>query len=427
MVNSTLTKYCCLWWWGLLGRMNNRLKFAFWELFYYNYSSFTPYRHKMFAKISKYGFEIIIGIVVFGVMIYFLPTNKVIIPDIGDLEIETVDLAFVMDEDSVATGNNDQSTTEGTGDIQDTGSTWAVISTWSIETDTWSINDTGTIDTTSTGSFSIVSEAIVQGWKDTTTGTNYQPQQADTSITYDDCETPWGNTIAHGDSVIAYEQRFDDPGICNVQRRVCTDGSLNGSYEQPSCKEYLGRDPRTQEIVLYNSPRVDDSIQPQSISKPNTSSSSFTPSTTPGTTSSYSPGWPISYGSTQVNNQPVTIGSSSSTTWDGTVCNTPWWEQVRNGQFVKSYKSDKGFSNMPCEVELRYCVQTVLDGSFQHPSCQHYDIAVEDYLQGYFDPNQPSAVQLVEILHGSADDIPAHYGQKPSLWQYIQLFFRSLF
>jgi len=367
----------------------------------------------MLAKLSKYTFEIIIGIVVFGVMIYFLPTNKVIIPNIGDLEIETVDLAFVMDEDMQDTSNMWSIETD----------TWSVeTETWSIETITWSIeSDTGSIDTTSTGSFSIVSDAIVQGW---TTGTVDQPIQVDTSITYDDCETPWGNTIAHGDSVIAYEQRFDDPGICNVQRRVCTDGSLNGSYEQPSCKEYFGRDPRTQEIVLYNSPRVDDSIQPQSISKPNTSSSSFTPPTTPGTTSSYSPGWPISYSTTQVNSQPVTIGSSSSTTWDGTVCNTPWWEQVRNGQFIKAYKAENGFSNMPCEVELRYCVQTVLDGSFQHPSCQHYDIAVEDYLQGYFDPNQPFSM---EILHGSADDIPANYGQRLSLWQYIQWFFRTLF
>jgi hypothetical protein len=36
----------------------------------------------MLAKISKYAFEIIAGIAIFVAIIYFLPSNKVEIPDI---------------------------------------------------------------------------------------------------------------------------------------------------------------------------------------------------------------------------------------------------------------------------------------------------------------------------------------------------------
>jgi hypothetical protein len=72
-------------------------------------------------------------------------------------------------------------------------------------------------------------------------------------------------------------------------------------------------------------------------------------------------------------------------------------------------------------------VQTNLEWNFSYPSCQHYDIAVEDYLIGHYDPNVPSLQHLMEILHGSADDIPENYWEKPSLWERVKWFFQRLF
>lgn len=97
-----------------------------------------------------------------------------------------------------------------------------------------------------------------------------------------------------------------------------------------------------------------------------------------------------------------TSSSSSSNVRDDTTCMTPWGTEVRNGQFVKAYKVNNGFTNLPCEVELRYCVQQQLQGTFPFQSCTHNDIAVEDFLDNYFDPDRPSLMQLVETLYNYA-------------------------
>ena len=53
----------------------------------------------MLEKLSKYTFEIIAGIAIFVAIVYFLPSNKVEIPDIGELALSGVALDFVMDEE----------------------------------------------------------------------------------------------------------------------------------------------------------------------------------------------------------------------------------------------------------------------------------------------------------------------------------------
>ena len=40
------------------------------------------------------------------------------------------------------------------------------------------------------------------------------------------CTTPRGQTIADKDFVLAYEQRSDVTTMCNVERRICTNGVL---------------------------------------------------------------------------------------------------------------------------------------------------------------------------------------------------------
>lgn len=41
-----------------------------------------------------------------------------------------------------------------------------------------------------------------------------------------DCMTPRGQKIAHKDFVLAYEQRKDVTTMCNVERRICSNGTL---------------------------------------------------------------------------------------------------------------------------------------------------------------------------------------------------------
>lgn len=79
-------------------------------------------------------------------------------------------------------------------------------------------------------------------------------------------------------------------------------------------------------------------------------------------------------------------------------CISPRNTLVNHGQFIKAYKYNNGFSNMACEVELRYCVNGTLEGNFAFEECIPNDIAVEDFLNNYRDPEVPSLMQLVETL-----------------------------
>jgi len=57
------------------------------------------------------------------------------------------------------------------------------------------------------------------------------------AVPYDDCTLPWGGTLAHGDSVMAYKVKTAY-GCCSESiSRTCNDGTLEGdsSYNQASC------------------------------------------------------------------------------------------------------------------------------------------------------------------------------------------------
>ncbi len=51
------------------------------------------------------------------------------------------------------------------------------------------------------------------------------------------CELPWGGTIAHGESVTAYETgtRTVAEGPCKGETRLCFAGTLSGSFEFENC------------------------------------------------------------------------------------------------------------------------------------------------------------------------------------------------
>jgi hypothetical protein len=54
------------------------------------------------------------------------------------------------------------------------------------------------------------------------------------TISSEPCSLPWGGEITHGQSVTAY--RFNDAcSNCESEERVCSDGTLSGSYQNQTC------------------------------------------------------------------------------------------------------------------------------------------------------------------------------------------------
>lgn len=77
------------------------------------------------------------------------------------------------------------------------------------------------------------------------------------------CITPRGQTIADKDFVLAYQQRDDVSTICNVERRICDDGTLEGSYTQEACQEDIVYEyEKNKDIKSYNQPIVNPLVQP---------------------------------------------------------------------------------------------------------------------------------------------------------------------
>jgi hypothetical protein len=63
-------------------------------------------------------------------------------------------------------------------------------------------------------------------------------------------------------------------------------------------------------------------------------------------------------------------------------CVAPWGEAVKHGQFVKAYKHKNGFSDAPCEVQLRTCTVGKLEGTYEQLSCRSWETSYLDRLEG---------------------------------------------
>lgn len=79
-------------------------------------------------------------------------------------------------------------------------------------------------------------------------------------------------------------------------------------------------------------------------------------------------------------------------------CETPRGERVRSGHFVKAYRFRNGFSDIPCQVQLRLCVEGNLEGTYQMPSCKPRMTSWEDFRDGYLDGEEPSIPRLMKML-----------------------------
>ena len=81
-------------------------------------------------------------------------------------------------------------------------------------------------------------------------------------------------------------------------------------------------------------------------------------------------------------NSPVTSDSTvkESPLPNKASCTTPRGQKIKHGQFIKAYKSPRGFIDLPCNVQIRPCVNGNLKGSFTYSKCTFNNTNYADYL-----------------------------------------------
>ena len=194
-----------------------------------------------------------------------------------------------------------------------------------------------------------------------------------------DCITPWKEKVKNKDFVLGYQQRKDVNTMCNIEKRICNDGILGGTFDQPSCKEDMVFLYRKAGILSYNQKVLNEFIQPSDpvnkgaeFSNEGKINTSQTPTTTRGTT-----------------NSPIRVTASGWQTSgpEKMGCITPRGQIIKHGQFVKAYKASRGFIDLACNVEIRACVNGSLKGHFIHPKCTFNNTTYADYLQAGSPPS----------------------------------------
>jgi len=195
---------------------------------------------------------------------------------------------------------------------------------------------------------------------------------------YADCMTPWWYTIQHWDSVLAYQQRNDAPDICNIERRFCWNWKLSGTYRQQWCsvntnytyaqrwETAIAEKPSGPTPDVVQNPDWSVTVNDDEI----WSSFVFDRPNPRGTTGYY---WP---------NNIVTDEEVDQTTRPHRGCTTPWWEKVKHWQIVQAFKHGNGFSDSPCEAQLRLCTMWDLMWSYTQPNCKTRDTSFIDRING---------------------------------------------
>ncbi len=187
------------------------------------------------------------------------------------------------------------------------------------------------------------------------------------------CRTPRDTRIAHKDFVLAYEQRTDVPNICNVEKRVCINGMLGGKYTQASCKENVTYIYKKAEVVSYNQKVLNEYIQPTEPKYQDavvTTQGKRNESETPAKTTRWTSNNPV------INTNETNQQTTPKKQW----CTTPRGQRIDHGQFIKAYKSPRGFIDLPCEVQLRACTDGILRGTFRYNTCTFTNTTYAEYL-----------------------------------------------
>lgn len=211
--------------------------------------------------------------------------------------------------------------------------------------------------------------ALYSGTIETITGATEEIKNITGSL---DCITPRGKKIKNKDFILAYEQRKDVNTMCNIEKRVCTSWVLLGSFEQRSCKEDIKYTYQKAEVISYNQKVINEYIQPKppihSWADFNTEWKIDTPEIP--TTSRWNTNNTVEKDTPILQTTPPTKRN----------CTTSRWQTIQHGQFTKAYKTPRGFINLPCEVEIRPCVNGELKWEYSHATCTFNNTTYEDYI-----------------------------------------------
>lgn len=234
-------------------------------------------------------------------------------------------------------------------------------------------------------------------------------EDKDQLLEYQWCMSPWGYEMEHGASVLAYQQRADTPNICNIQRRSCWNGKLSGSFTQRSCDESLGKVEKSSFVTKnlpFDQTELQGNVAAQEVRRNKLRAEWFIQ---PSKTAANADAHFNLLGHVGKNPDPTTVGVPSTpkvneepwvqpTPQSKTSCLTPWWEKVKAGQFVKAYRFKNGFTDIPCQVQIRICADGDLEGSYQHASCKPWNTSYEDFKHGYLNGDEPSPQRLLKML-----------------------------
>lgn len=187
---------------------------------------------------------------------------------------------------------------------------------------------------------------------------------------YRSCQLPWGGTIPHGASAIAYNSPY---GQCFSQKRTCYDGSLAGSYQFSSCSNNYNPHSRcafgnchggyNNNHNNYHScqlPRGGSIAHGASVTAYNSPSGSCY-SQTRTCYNGYLNG---SYQYGYCNKYPTCTGNNCGNN-NYRSCQLPWGGSIAHGAKVEAYQS----TSAPCYKQTRTCNNGYLDGNYQYSYC----------------------------------------------------------
>lgn len=245
-----------------------------------------------------------------------------------------------------------------------------------IQTTGTTENQTGQVYTWILGSWNISTTWTVHSW---TIQTGMQTIQTTETISPSkivtwgaDCITPWKEKVKHKDFILAYQQRKDVNSMCNIEKRVCTNGILWWSFIQSSCKEDINYIYRKAEVISYNQKVLNEYIQP---AEPVNAGAEFNNE------------WKIDTIDRPTNTRGTTNNTVITKSWviqtplpSKASCTTPRGQKIQHGQFIKAYKAPRGFIDLACDVEIRPCVNGSLKGTFTYSKCIFNNTSYIDYM-----------------------------------------------
>jgi len=199
---------------------------------------------------------------------------------------------------------------------------------------------------------------------------------------YTDCMTPWGYKISHWDSVLAYKQMDDAPGICNIERRFCWKWKLSWTYTQQWCSINKNYTYEQREWIESSSTSSSKSEEFKWGTKQNKD-------------------WSVTVKNTEIwwgfkfDNPSATYSDFNSgdnirpedpevkqTTRPHWNCTTPRGEEVIHGQFIQAFKHANWFNDAPCEMQIRLCSMWELMWTYTESTCKTRDTSFIDRING---------------------------------------------